>query len=126
MKRLGLSLFIAVVVVLAGVSAGAAGPADGIWQVSNGTLTFFASVHEDDASLPSGFNVVIILLDFTSGLWQYSLGVESGSSIQGNSFKLDGTPQGTFTLTLTSATTFTGQGIDKHGVVSPLTGVKIF
>ena len=112
MKRVGLSLVIVAMVVLAGIPARAAGPAEGIWQVNNGSSTFYASVHQDDAFLPSGFNVVILLLDLTSGMWEYSLGVESGTSIQGTSFNLGGTAQGTFTLTLTTATTFTGQGID--------------
>lgn len=126
MKRVSLALVIVAMMVLAAVPARAAGSADGVWQVNVGGVTFYASVHQDDAFLPSGFNVVVILLDPVSGGWLYSLGVASGSSVQGNSFKVDGTATGTFTLTFTSATTFTGQGIDKHGVTSPLAGVKLF
>jgi len=123
MKRVVQSLVVAAMVVVAGVPARAQGPAEGIWQLTfssaGGTFSLFASVHQNGSAFVS------IQLDTADGTWQYALGTISGSSVSGSSFHADGSAHGTFTITLTSATTLTGQSTDKNGT-SSFTGVRVF
>ena len=62
MGRIALVLLIAAILLCVAPDRGAAvGPDDGVWQMQQsnptvGTVTFFASIHQNDGFLPSGFN----------------------------------------------------------------------
>ena len=112
----------------------AAGPYDGIWFTNQscpsvGFLgTFVNSVTENDAYgeyWGFTFNMVIFVLDPVTGEWNVDFATRDGSTIQGVAVDSSGTQFGTFTITATSPTTFTGTG-QSEGVLCSITGTKVF
>src|SRR3990172_444792 len=96
---------------------GAAGPFDGIWFAaqhcpSTGVLgTFVISATENDASATffgTTFNIVLFVLNQTTGTWTVDLGTRIDSTVQGQVFHPSGISLGTFSVTASSPTTVTG------------------
>jgi hypothetical protein len=109
------------VLLMAGQSV-ATGPDDGIWFVvqsnpQRGVFQLYTSVHQN------GTTVVLISL-YGNGAWDFGIGTRSGDTAQGTGYTVSGLPIGTFSVTLTSSTTFSGQAI-VGGVVWSLVGSKL-
>lgn len=130
--RMGvLGLFFLVATAL---PVGAAGPFDGIWFTNQSCPsvgffgTFVESVTENDALgtyWGFTFNVVIFVLDPVTGEWNVNFAMRDGSTVQGVVVDRFGTQFGTFTVTASSPTTFTGTG-QIEGVLCSVTGTKVF
>jgi hypothetical protein len=106
----------------------AVGPDDGVYQVLQshptfGNLSYFVSVHQNDAFLPSGINIVIASL-FGDTTWTYGLGRRTGATVQGTLYRPNGTVYGTFTGALTG-TAINGSAV-VSGVTFTLAGSKLF
>jgi hypothetical protein len=123
MKRTVGAIVVAVLVLCSAAAGFAAGSYDGVWAVvqsnpTKGTSTFYLSIHEDNGS----FLALVLNLD---GTWAYVLGVESSGTAYGTGYNLNQTSSGTFSVTFTSATAFTGTFTGGNNTFT-LTGSKAF
>ena len=96
-------------------ATGPDGILDGIWSfdLSNpkfGTLSFFASIHQNDAFLPA-LNVVLVQLDLVNGFFDFGFATRTGLTVSGELFDVDNTDIGPFSLTITGPGTFTGVAV---------------
>lgn len=96
---------------------------DGIWFIQEtgpgiGPNPYYASVHQNG-------NVVVAVLLSLDGEWIYVVGTRAGSTMQGTIHFPDGENAGTFSVTVTSPTTLTGQS-GFGGLTTPLNGTKVF
>ena len=129
MKRTACVVLIMAGLLLATTSPSVAlGPDDGVWQVTQfhpavGLLIFFASIHQNDAFLPQGFNFLFASL-FGDGAWRYGIGIRSGQVIHGTLYFPNGGVYGTFSVTLSGAT-LSGQA-SIQGTVFAISGNKLF
>lgn len=109
--------------VLPAAAVGPDGLLDGVWFIQERVQAsdrnpYYASVHQN------GGTVVAILLSL-EGEWIYVVGTRSESTVQGTVYFSDGEASGTFSITVTSPTTLTGQS-SFGGVTTPLVGTKVF
>lgn len=97
-------------------------PIAGVWFIEEtgpgAPGPHYASIHE------SGDTVVVILLDL-DGAWTFAVGTRSGATVQGTLHLADGTPAGTFSVTVTGSATLTGQNT-RAGTTTSLAGTKVF
>ena len=124
MKRVLTAAIVAAFMLLTVGQSAAVGPDDGVWLVVQssqqyGTFQFFASIHQNGAT-------VVIMNAYQDGAWDYSIGTRSGATVQGTGYDpITGATYGTYSVTLTSCTTFSGQA-NVLGVVWSVSGTKLF
>jgi hypothetical protein len=123
-----------VVMLVTVLPASAAGPFDGIWFANQlcsgaGSLgTFVVSVTENDATATffgTTFNMVLFVLNPTTGTWTVDLGTRVNSTVNGQIFAPSGASLGVFSVTATSPTSFSGTG-QILGVSCSLSGTRVF
>jgi len=123
MKRVLTAAIIAATVLLTAGQSAAVGPDDGVWLVHQSgpqyEFQFFASIHQNGAT-------VVVVNAYQDGTWDYSIGTRSGATVQGTGYDpITGATYGTYSVTLTSGTTFSGQA-NVGGVVWSVSGTKLF
>jgi hypothetical protein len=129
MRRTALIAAVILVVVCGSMSsASAAGQFDGVWSVTlsstQGTTSFFSSIHQNDNFLASGFNLVI--LSVTVGhSWSVALVSLSGQAASGTLLDNNEIVIGSVSITFTDSLHFNGQGV-LQGVPFTITGVRVF
>jgi hypothetical protein len=112
------------VVLLAAGPSVAAGPDDGIWFVvqsnpTHGAFQYYTSVHQNGVT-------VVLMSAYGNGRWDFGIGTRSGNTVEGTAYDaVTGAAYGTFSVTLTSSTTFNGHVVI-DGVVWSLSGSKLF
>ena len=126
MRRL---LFIATLVVVLASPALAAGPDDGLYLLTGtapgyATRLVYVSMHQNDAFLPSGFNILILNLNPSGTSWDYGLLLRTGNTIQGTLYAPNGQAYGSAAGTL-SGGVFNGQTFIQ-GVLFTTTGSRLF
>src|SRR2546425_694416 len=92
----------------------AAGPYDGVWSVTDsnptqGVITYYVSIHQNDGGLQTyGFNFLFTTFHIGGGIHRIGAGTLSGNVANGNVFDQSPTLVGTFHVTFTDPTHFTG------------------
>lgn len=135
-KRWRIGILCLLFLVITALPVGAVGPFDGIWFVDEfcPSVGFFGtsvnSVTENDAFATywgTTFNLVVFSLDPVVGNWAVLFGTRIDSTVVGTMLNYWGEIFGTFTITATSPTTFTGTSFAQNvGVQCFLSGAKVF
>lgn len=132
-KRWRVGMLCLLVLMIIALPVGAAGPYDGIWVTNqscpNGDFSYVLSVTENDGFgtyWGVTFNMVAFVLGLATGtVTNIDFGTRIDSTVQGHVFTSSGTQLGTFTLTASSPTSFTGTA-QVQGVSCSLSGTKVF
>ncbi|HUG37284.1 MAG TPA: hypothetical protein VML54_10065 [Candidatus Limnocylindrales bacterium] len=123
LTRLALVALVIVAVLTPGTGL-AAGALDAVYSVTEQSpvppiLTQYFTV-----VIQTGSTVGIANLFYDDGTWTYGFGTLVGNRVTGTLYDPDGSPYGTFNVTI-SGNTFSGQSVF-GGYTRTITGIKIF